>query len=324
MSGDTSGTWYVEDAALVSFFGRNEGSSFGQSVAAFDMDGDGVQELAVGAPGDQNSSAVASGAVYVFPSTLRGDQKWSSNKAVVYGEADYDYFGFELANAGDTDGDGREDLLVGIPYRSADIGSAAGAVSLFLGPLAVSGSGSGADLQVSSDAAETYVGYALASRVDLNGDGYHDVAFCAPGASTAASQGGAAFVFYGPTTGELSTADADASLGLSEKGAYGCQTLAGGDSDGDGVGDLALGSPSSDLGASSGGAAVLVYGPYSGSIDAIGVGGALVSARTSTQAAIGLDMGDLEGDGPAEVLVGAPYSTSTTGGLIYYVPGLGL
>jgi hypothetical protein len=96
--------------------GSNENDDrFGQALAAGDFDGDGNDDLAVGAPGEKPGSEPKSGWVFVFRGTAAGMNPWKGfgQQGLGSNEND-DRFGQALA-AGDFDGDGREDLAVGAP-----------------------------------------------------------------------------------------------------------------------------------------------------------------------------------------------------------------
>jgi len=106
-------------------------NSFGRALASLDLDGDGVPELAIGAPG--GSGALATGTVWIVeldPVTGAATDALriaNGESGLPAGFLDSsDAFGYALANAGDWDGDGVPELLVGAPFDD-DGGSSSGA-----------------------------------------------------------------------------------------------------------------------------------------------------------------------------------------------------
>lgn len=141
------------------------GGLFGWAVTAVDLDGDGRDEIAAGAP-DQNALEELSGTAWIFSGTS------PSPRATLPFDDRNGFLGRAMARAGDLDGDGREDLLVGAPGAGTNVGA------LFL----VSGR---ADLGMltldesffhPSPVAEAWFAVSIGARGDVDGDGHDEVA----------------------------------------------------------------------------------------------------------------------------------------------------
>ncbi|HJN76727.1 MAG TPA: integrin alpha [Myxococcota bacterium] len=162
----------------------------GMDSSVGDVDGDGQDDLFAGAVGE-NAEA---GAAYLFLGPIAGTVVSGDSDVRVYGEATFGYAGKSVA-LGDVDGDGLDDLAV----AESDIDR----VHLILGP-GDSGPLSGSDASISGAGR---FGFSLESE-DLDRDGFADLAV----GSTRFEETGAAFVFYGPFSGELTHEDADWTL----------------------------------------------------------------------------------------------------------------
>ena len=209
----TGSQWIDQDSPNVPG-GAEPDDSFGWAMAAGDFNGDGRAELAVGAPGETIGGRADAGGVIVFPGTpnglaTAGSAWWDQDSPGVPGGVEAsDRFGDELA-AGDTNGDGRAELVVGAPQEAVGATSPAGMVHVFRGAAAGLTAGPAFDqnhAQIPGDAESgDYFGSALA-LVDVNRDGKRDLIVGVRGESAGSVQSsGAVNVLYSTATGPSAT-----------------------------------------------------------------------------------------------------------------------
>ena len=235
------------------------------------------------------------------------------------GVGDFDYSGRTLA-AGDVNGDGADDLLVGTQDRTA------GAVALVYRP-DVADDLTNADATFTGEVNGDAFGTAILSD-DLDGDGQDEVIVGAPGYDVgSATRAGRVYLWEGGSLGgSIAAADADATwTGLSTGAPAAGTTLATGDLDGDGYGDLVVGSPTADTGGNDAGAVYIVYGTGlpSGAASLSAADATLLGIDPSDQLGGALATGDLDADGADELVVSALFADdgASNAGTVYVLAG---
>jgi FG-GAP repeat len=306
---------------------------FGSALAAGDLDGDGIDDLAVGVPFESVGTVESAGAVnivYGSPTGLNGGRAsalFHQDVAGIGSSAQpFDQFGASLA-IGDFNDSGVSDLAVGVPGEAVGAVQAAGAAHVLFGRTAgVSGASSLLLHQglagVGSDPEEgDFFGGALGAG-DFNADGFADLAIGAPGESVGAIPGaGAIIVIYGPMGGGRPVRGSQvlhqgvAGVGSNPEAFDGFGfALVSGDFDNDGPADLAVGVPFESVGAVPGAGAInVLFGGGSGLSgtgsqlfhqDVAGVGS---TAEEFDNFGWSLAVGDVQGDGPTDLVVGVPF-----------------
>jgi len=234
-STDTTGVMAVNDATF-SVEEEVIGSGMGTDmVEVGDLDGDGYSELAVSAPYQD------AGVVYLLKApTDDSVEVW----ATLLGGSTGDDAGVSLS-AGDLDGDGISDLVIGAMSEETQ----AGRVHVVAGSAINSGIYEIEGLETVSYGGATVYGNAgtsVASGHDVNGDGLDDIVVGGPGDANSIDDGGSTWLVISGRTGERALADADGTfVGVSDQDWAG-SSVDMGDINGDGLSDLIFGVPGED------------------------------------------------------------------------------
>lgn len=294
----------VEQIADVVVDGDMADTVFGYDPAlAGDVNGDGYDDLVVPSHG-YSSPDTDEGAVFIYHGGA--DVPLTEPNAVVYSLNSDFYLGMAVSSGGDVNGDGFADVAIGAP-SSVGIGSnPMGRVDLFYGSR-------DPDLMVPNWSAEgdsVYESYGrtVNSAGDVNGDGFGDLVIGAPWFTNGEIDEGRAEVFLGSESG-LAT-DPDWSYESNSAGAqFGCAAAPAGDVNGDGYGDLIVGARNYGFGQTDEGRAYVFFGSPGGLEETPG----WTFENNVADSWLGADVGgagDVNGDGYADVVVGAPYYAS--------------
>lgn len=305
------------------------GEHFGWSLAAGDFDHDGFADLAVGVL-ETIGKLETAGAVHVVYGSKKGlsgkkDQVWTQNSKGVEGVAEADdAFGSVLA-AGDADGDGYDDLAIGIPYESTDHGGTPveGAVALLRGgKKGLTNKNDAlfdnADLNPANYDPSGFFGRSLAF-CDFDGDGKRHLVIGAPGWDVVATNSNDGAVFFVPVSSTGVDFAAHTSLAIVAGGYFG-YALEVGNFNGDGFEDLAVGAPLSSFltNVDAAGIAVVLRGTTTG-LDALNpvyltrsTPDVLGTANPYATFGLALAAGDFDGDGRHDLAIGAPNDTIGT------------
>jgi len=317
----------------------DDGDRFGCGLAALgDLDGDGVADLAVGAPYDDDGGVPPDanvGAVWILflrpDGGVAGHRKISAADGPLAGQLDVsDRFAVALAPVGDLDGDGVVDLAAGAPLDDDGATNRGAVWTLFLGPngaleAATKISSTSGGFAGALEAFDEF-GSAVAGLGDLDGDGATELAVGAPGADVGGFDRGTVWILSllpdGTTAGQIPINAAVGGFGgsIASFDRLGASLARLGDHNADAVCDLAVGAPGDDDGGGDTGAVWVIFLRENGTArherklsKATGGLGDGVTPGDAFGTAVAL-FGDRNGDGIDDLLVGAPGDTATPGG----------
>ena len=327
--GVTAEHWHVD--RLLNQGSAAVGDGFGTSIGVGDFNGDGFDDMAVGAPNEKVSTYYNSGTVRIIYGTANGLVK--AGNQIMYGESIGYYHNFGAAlTVADFDADGYEDLAVGVPgmpfgnQNNQQPFDGVGGVAVYFG----SASGLSVSDYVILERADNWVagyaesgsrfGAALAAG-DVNGDGYADLLMGAPredvwrNGKLHADAGSVTLIFGGPNgfiSYSLEITDTNEYSNASDQ--FG-STLAVGYFNSDDYADYAIGHPSERVGSKYAAGAVSVFNGQA----SFGVGartlwyqnrsGVPGTSEAGDRFGYSLTVGDFDNDGKDDLAIGIPYET---------------
>ncbi|MEZ4384085.1 MAG: Ig-like domain-containing protein [Nannocystaceae bacterium] len=299
----------------------------GHAVAgAGDVNGDGFDDVLLGAYGFDEKALFAGRSYIVFGG--KGESvvlaKQLEGYVAIDGEAELDFSGHALAGGGDVNGDGFADVIIGA-YGADPSGDASGrAYVVFgapeLGPIQLEDVAAGiGGFALDGELEGDHAGAAVAIVGDINGDGFADIAVGAPLADPGGLSSGRVYVVHGeadPKSRSLAEiAQGNGGFvadGQTFRDYAGFSVDGAGDINGDGLDDVILGAYGSDPKGMLSGRAYVIYGktdtsPAQLSQVILGEGGVTLAGEASgDQAGVAVaGAGDVDGDGFADVIVGA-------------------
>jgi len=305
----------------------------GRSVsAAGDVNGDGIGDVIIGADG-ADPNGLSSGSSYVvfgrsagFFASIDLSDLNGSNGFRLDGAASADFSGNSVSAAGDLNGDGIGDVIIGAPGANPngiDSGSSYvvfGASAGFASSLQLSALNGSNGFRLDGVAAGDGSGRVVSATGDINGDGIADVVIGAFRADPNGLSSGSSYVVFGSSAGffaSIDLSDLNGSNGFRLDGAAaadgsGISVSAAGDINGDGIADVIIGAFRADPNGSQSGSSYVVFGTGTGFASSLalsalnGSNGFRLDGVMGDFSGISVSAaGDLNGDGIGDVIIGA-------------------
>lgn len=306
--------------ADLKLYGGAAGDKAGRTViGGEDLDGDGVDDVTIGAPNEDTAGSSAGAAYVFFGASLAAitDPAASVTEAdVIYtGRDDFDYLASRTSYS-ELTGDSTVDLLLSNTGDSVG-GASAGGIYIYAGPLTASATaisiatGTWA-ARITGETANDQMGLYVGSGGDANGDGAGDLIVGVPRHDAAGTDAGATYMVAGPLSGTVGLGAADAKISGSASGdKLGSAVSFAGDQNADGYDDFFTTAPFEDTVDSDAGAVYLVYGTATlSSLDGLAIGSVAAASiegkeRSGQLGSSAEADGDHDGDGVNDLITGA-------------------
>lgn len=311
--------------------------------SAGDINGDGIDDLIIGAyradpKGDYSGlSYVIFGRTGGFPDAINLQALDGTDGFRLNGSAAYERASFSVSKAGDINGDGFGDLIVGAPGLSDGNEFTGGAYVLFgkATPFAaninLSTLTGNSGFKIFGAEEGDYAGRSVSAAGDMNGDGFGDLLIGADGVNPGAVRAGAAYVVFGKASGfganvdlaALDGANGFRISGINGDDRVGFECSEAGDVNGDGFGDIIVSADGDDANGPIAGAAFVIFGKaasFEANFDLSAIDGRngfkLSGADKEDLAGSAVSgAGDVNGDGFDDVIIGAFQADAGGGGI---------
>ena len=333
--------------ADITVYGADIYDMSGSAVASGDVNGDGYDDIIIGAPWANKLGGICAGATYIvlgadFTTPVVIDLSTDQADITVYGDDVYDNLG-QAVSSGDINADSVDDIIIGASGANPPGGDHAGKNYVLFGnsfpspPYTIDLDSQPADITIYGDDAEDWSGWAVASG-DVNGDGYDDIIIGAFFADPSGGEcAGETYVIFGssftspPYTIDLNSQSADITIYGDDAADDSGWAVASGDVNADGYDDLLIGAPEAerhgmidviDVGETyvilGGGPITVAHGKGGGSwvavwdtITSTKIFNRIVFGAGNTQGEVHVARSDVDGDEQEELICGHGYGGSS-------------